>query len=490
MKEKSVAKKVLFACLLFGMLMTTNVFAQVGIGTVTPDESSILDITSTTQGLLTPRMTTAQRNAIVTPADGLMVYDTELKSFYHYNSTTTSWNRMSSDANGRLKFKRIKSTDVLATVLADEKAAGGGSKYLLDTSTLYEINGTVNVDFPIELNNAYLVGLDSGEDKLVKASGDLFTGTTGGSIRVLTLTATAGKVFNITGGGTQNLIFRDAVVASSSNVGVIDNFALVFISIVQYVANTTGIIYKDVNKLLISNAGWFGNNLGTYETLQGTFGLVEKTGGFTEVAGANIGFDVSSNPTINVDAVVRDVVFMGTLTTGKYVNGYNPSIYSGYNFNNKWNVNCSGIPVEADAAATGDVNFDYAVGSGALTSTSGTAVKLAGNTTSNNLFRFSTGATNNKLIYLGTKKRYFRTTATFSFQSSLSAAGVFVFYLAKNGAVINQSKVYCGVTSSDVDAATILSTVEMSTNDYIEVWVSRYSGSGDVKTVSLNLVVN
>ena len=490
MKKKRDAKKVLLACLLFGMLITTNVFAQVGIGTVTPDASSILDITSTTQGLLTPRMTTAQRAAIVSPADGLIVYDTELKSFYHYNSTATSWNRMSSDANGRLNFKRIKSTDVLATVLATEKAAGGGSKYLLDTNTLYEINGTINVDFPIELNNAYLAGLDSGEDKLVKASGDLFTGTTGGSVRVLTLTASAGNVFNITGGGNQNLVFRDAIVASSSNVGIIDGFSLVFISIVQFAGNTTGIVYKDISKLLISNVGWFGNNSGTYETFQGTFGLVEKTGGFSEVVGANIGLDVFANPTISGDAVVRDVVFIGTLTTGKYVKGYNPSIYTGYNFNNRWAVNCSGIPVEGDVVATGDVNFDYGVGSGATTVASTTPVKLVGNTTSTNLFRFSTGATNNKLVYLGTKKRYFRTAATFSFQSSVSGAGVFVFYLAKNGAVINQSKVYCGVTSSDVDAATILSTVEMSTNDYLEVWVSRYSGTGDVKTVSLNLVVN
>lgn len=490
MKEKRDAKKVLLACLLFGMLITTNVFAQVGIGTVTPDASSILDISSTSQGLLTPRMTTTQRTAILTPADGLIVYDTELKSFYHYNSTAISWNRMSSDANGRLKFKRIKSTDVLATVLAAEKAAGGGSKYLLDAYTLYEINGTINVDFPIELNNAYLAGLDSGEDKLVKASGDLFTGTTGGSIRVLTLTASAGKVFNITGGGTQNLVFRDAIVASSSNVGIIDGFSLVFISIVQFAGNTTGIVYKDISKLLITNVGWFGNNSGTYEKFLGTFGLVEKTGGFSEVVGANIGLDVFANPTINGDAVVRDVVFTGTLTTGKYVKGYDPSIYTGYNFNNKWAVNCSGIPVEGDVVATGDVNLDYPVGFGATTVVSTTPVKLAGNTTSTNLFRFSTGGTDNKLIYLGSKRRYFRTAATFSFRSSVSVAGVFVFYLAKNGTIINQSKVYCGVASNDVDAATILSTVEMSSNDYLEVWVSRYSGTGDVLAVSMNLVVN
>ena len=43
-----------------------------------PDASSILELTSTSKGLLFPRMTTAQKNAIATPAAGLMVYDTTL----------------------------------------------------------------------------------------------------------------------------------------------------------------------------------------------------------------------------------------------------------------------------------------------------------------------------------------------------------------------------------------------------------------------------
>lgn len=161
--------------------------SQVGIGTATPDASSILDINSTTKGLLTPRVTTTERNAIETPADGLVVYDTTLKSFYHYNITTISWIRINSDVTGRLKFKRIKSTDVLATVLATEKTAGGGTKYLLDTGTYYEINGTIIVDLPIDLNNAYVVGLNANEDVLVKTSGNLFDGTRGGTIKNITI---------------------------------------------------------------------------------------------------------------------------------------------------------------------------------------------------------------------------------------------------------------------------------------------------------------
>lgn len=55
-------------------------FAQVGIGTTTPAASAALDITSTTKGLLVPRLTQAQRDAIATPAVGLMIYCTNCGS--------------------------------------------------------------------------------------------------------------------------------------------------------------------------------------------------------------------------------------------------------------------------------------------------------------------------------------------------------------------------------------------------------------------------
>ncbi|MEL6812671.1 MAG: hypothetical protein AAFP76_15180 [Bacteroidota bacterium] len=51
--------------------------AQVGIGTTSPDASSVLDITSTDKGILIPRMTTGERNAISNPANGLMIYNTD-----------------------------------------------------------------------------------------------------------------------------------------------------------------------------------------------------------------------------------------------------------------------------------------------------------------------------------------------------------------------------------------------------------------------------
>jgi hypothetical protein len=67
----------------------TKATKNVLIGTTTDIASSKLTVDSTTQGALLPRMTTTQRNAIVTPATGLIVYDTTLLSFYQYNGT--SW---------------------------------------------------------------------------------------------------------------------------------------------------------------------------------------------------------------------------------------------------------------------------------------------------------------------------------------------------------------------------------------------------------------
>lgn len=52
-----------------------------------PDPTAALDVKSTEKGLLLPRMTTVQKNAIASPATGLAVFDTETKSFWFFNGT-------------------------------------------------------------------------------------------------------------------------------------------------------------------------------------------------------------------------------------------------------------------------------------------------------------------------------------------------------------------------------------------------------------------
>ncbi|MBI4649322.1 MAG: hypothetical protein HY738_22670, partial [Bacteroidia bacterium] len=63
----------------------------------TADSSAMLDIKSLTKGMLVPRLTTIQRNAISNPATGLLVFDNDELSFFFYNGT--EWINLSSGGN-------------------------------------------------------------------------------------------------------------------------------------------------------------------------------------------------------------------------------------------------------------------------------------------------------------------------------------------------------------------------------------------------------
>lgn len=81
------------ACICMLLALQLHGFAQsVGINTTgnPPHTSSMLDVSSTTQGVLLPRMTQVQRDAIATPGTGLLIYQTDgTPGFYFYNGS--SW---------------------------------------------------------------------------------------------------------------------------------------------------------------------------------------------------------------------------------------------------------------------------------------------------------------------------------------------------------------------------------------------------------------
>src|ERR1043166_5265966 len=80
----------------------TNIFPSsgaAGIGTTTPDASSLLEIKSTSKGLLIPRMTQTQRNAIVSPATGLLIFQSDHTSgFYYYSGS--AWTAVTQKSKG------------------------------------------------------------------------------------------------------------------------------------------------------------------------------------------------------------------------------------------------------------------------------------------------------------------------------------------------------------------------------------------------------
>jgi len=91
--------------LLAAVLLTATTYAQIGINIETPDASAALDITSTTGGLLVPRMTAAQRDAITSPSQGLIIFCTDcaLGEGELQIKLTSSWkNTIGGDVNDPL----------------------------------------------------------------------------------------------------------------------------------------------------------------------------------------------------------------------------------------------------------------------------------------------------------------------------------------------------------------------------------------------------
>jgi hypothetical protein len=76
-----------FLTLVISVLLTASAFAQVGINSDNsePDSAAILDVRSVTKGFLPPRMTNAQMTGIVSPPEGLLVYNLTDSSLYWFN---------------------------------------------------------------------------------------------------------------------------------------------------------------------------------------------------------------------------------------------------------------------------------------------------------------------------------------------------------------------------------------------------------------------
>ena len=95
--------------LVFCFFLKYAIAQGVGIGTASPNNSALLDLNSTTKGLLMPRLTTSQMFAIQSPAAGLLIYNTSYNQLYQYNGS--NWLPI---LNGNYWSKPITSRDVIS----------------------------------------------------------------------------------------------------------------------------------------------------------------------------------------------------------------------------------------------------------------------------------------------------------------------------------------------------------------------------------------
>lgn len=113
-------RPILFFLILISL---KSAFAQnkgVGIGTTNTHATALLELKDTARGFLPPRMTSAQRDAIVNPAQGLMIYCTNCSSRGEaqiYNGT--SWGKLSTAAVSAPVYNPVVTTDSVRSITAD-----------------------------------------------------------------------------------------------------------------------------------------------------------------------------------------------------------------------------------------------------------------------------------------------------------------------------------------------------------------------------------
>lgn len=125
--------KFIYSLLFF---IPTYIYAQIGIGTSTPDKSAILDISSSNKGVLFPRLTKTQKDAINSPVEGLIVFCTDCcvdeSSLYYYNGT--EWIPMNTDC---IPLPPIVETDFTLVAGTDPNhLTSSEMPYLFDGDTL------------------------------------------------------------------------------------------------------------------------------------------------------------------------------------------------------------------------------------------------------------------------------------------------------------------------------------------------------------------
>lgn len=246
---------------------------NVGIGTKNPDPSALLDLSSTTKGLLLPRMTQAQRDAIKNPVAGLIVYQTDQAiGTYTYNGTTWqpsnakigealvagAWDKQGNSIDGT---DFIGSTNGVSLVFKVNNLRSG----LID----YNFGNTL---FGYRAGVALTPSGSQGVNNLAQGN-QAMQATTTGSYNV----ALGGSaLYNNQGGNNNNAIGFEALFANTTGS---NNSAIGFGALRQNNGiSNTAMGYESMKS----------NTSGSYNMAYGTYSLTNNQGGD---ANAGLGFE-------------------------------------------------------------------------------------------------------------------------------------------------------------------------------------------------------
>ena len=301
--------KYLLTCLAIVIIYTTTKAQNVGIGTTSPAPSAILEMADTARGLLIPRIDSLHRVGIVSPAIGLMVYETTSNAFWYYNGSV--WNKIGSGA--------IKS--LIAD--ADSNTYVHTEKNPNENIIRFTLNGTerwimkANRLEPKNSNNSVFIGLDAGSSNtgsLNIAIGDsaLLNNTIG-----IENTAVGLKTLISNISGSNNVAFGNGALDSNStgSINTATGYQALFSNTSGSLNTAVGAHALKSNSSGLSNTAngvnaMYSNNTGNNNAAFGNEALRSNISGSNNTAGGYLGLYLNrigdNNTALGFDAMVSN----------------------------------------------------------------------------------------------------------------------------------------------------------------------------------------
>lgn len=466
--------KIALGALLF---LPTFLFSQgvsINANGASPDAMAIVDISSTTKGLLIPRMTTVQRDDILTPPTGLHIFNLTSNTLDIYKST--GWESVA--------FVPTTNNLVYVSSLADLPAPSANS-ILLDSDKMYIFSGFVDISpNNLNLNGAGLRGTDPGKDGVMSTVAGGVLKSTDVSVFIQNLAvipaSASTKAYDFADAtGTQfcNLFSGCSVVEigiPSLGVGQISGFKAT--TIMKNYWNC-----KDGIKI----TGTVGKFASSYNYITG----ISAGSGIEFLAGLTIDdIDLSNNYFMftgqtGVKVNIGTVISNGRMTTNMF-RGASPLLDGFDSYTYGWEM-------QQNTEIPNTKSFGYAYMDGNPTSTAfasvGTFVKILGTTTLVTGKKFS--ASDNRFTYIGKRDITSRVFITIGAKSPSNAAD-YTIVIAKNGTVIPAPTSSLGPLTNNQGFQIVLeSEVSLITDDYIEVFIKSNSAVGALTVSDLQFRV-
>jgi hypothetical protein len=345
-----IKNRHLLICL-FLLFYVAPMLAQVGIATDFPNKSAMLDLSTQGKGFLIPRLTTIQRNQIVSPARGLIIYNTSNNVLEVYSGPieTPSWVGVTgakggigyTGATGPTRTLLTIDTSMLSTASGVNSSVDGGNNNAADGAQSSVLGGNYNLAGGV---NSIVIGgfqnkaigassiiigghnnqSDGIESCVIGGNNNFATGinsaVTGGNHNLSEVSRTA-----IIGGNYNKAIYEDAVVSGGNN-----NLASGSKSVVLGGQNniSSGINATVVGGFMNVSIGTNSSVIGGNNNLSQGHNSVVLAGNFNKAIGVDSLIASGSNNTATGDeSTVSSGVNNTASSYGEWVGGLFPTYY-------------------------------------------------------------------------------------------------------------------------------------------------------------------